>query len=62
MLKFMPEMLAKKQLTIAHVDVLQRKRFAKMHLGETQGSWKNLFWTDETKVEILAMIHTTTVS
>lgn len=25
MLKFMPEMLAKKQLTIAHVDVLQRK-------------------------------------
>ena len=34
-----------------------RLEFAKMHIDKPQSFWQNVFWTDETKLELFGKSH-----
>jgi len=42
----------RRKLLLSKKNMAARLRFANLHLNKSQDFWKNVLWTDETKVEI----------
>ena len=44
--------IAKRKPLLSKKNIATRLKFAKDHLDDPEGYWKNVLWTDESKVEL----------